>query len=117
MSGIQLRPENAPLTPIEVSVFIEDQRFVFKAEDARAIYCFDNDGTGRSNCNGTCAMTWQPVLAPQNARPLGDWTVVVRADGSKQWAYKGKPVYTFAHDAPGQTKGEGIHGLWHVVRP
>ena len=117
MSKIQLRPEDAPLTPTEVSVVIEDEHFVFKADGAKAIYCFDKDKFARSNCNAACAMTWRPVLATENARPLGDWTIVVRADANKQWAYKGKPVYTYAQEAPGQTTGDGIQGLWHVVQP
>ncbi len=37
-------------------------------------------------------------MPPTPSRPA-DWTVVTRKDGGKQWAYKGKPVYTFKKDA------------------
>jgi predicted lipoprotein with Yx(FWY)xxD motif len=111
------RREAAPATPGEVSVFIEHERFVFKAEDARAIYYFDKDRPGRSNCYGTCATVWQPVLAPREATAVGDWTTLIRRDASKQWAYKGRPVYTFAQDEPGRTNGDGVQGLWHVLKP
>jgi predicted lipoprotein with Yx(FWY)xxD motif len=112
-----LRPETAPATPGEVSVFVEHEHFVFKAEDARAIYYFDKDKPGRSNCYGTCATTWHPVLAPPDAAAVGDWTTIIRRDNSKQWAYKGRAVYTFTQDEAGRTKGDGVQGLWHVVRP
>ena len=32
------------------------------------------------------------------ATASGDWSVVTRDDGSKQWAYKGKPLYTWVKD-------------------
>ena len=117
MSDAQLRPETAPATPAEVSVFVEQEHFVFRVDDARAIYYFDDDKPGRSKCAATCARTWRPVLAPPDAAAVGDWTAITRADASKQWAYKGRPVYTFAADEPGQMKGDGLQGLWHLVKP
>jgi predicted lipoprotein with Yx(FWY)xxD motif len=117
MAEVQLRLEAAPVTPGEVSVFVEDGHFVFKADDARAIYYFDKDKPGRSNCDRTCAATWRPVLAPADASAVGDWTAILRKDGPKQWAYKRRPVYTFVQDEPGRTKGDGIQGLWHVLKP
>ena len=46
-------------------------------------------------------------------------TVVVRDDGKKMWAYKGKPLYTFKKDvAPGETNGDGfLNGAWHMAKP
>jgi predicted lipoprotein with Yx(FWY)xxD motif len=117
MAKVPLRPLDAPATPSEVSVFVEGEHFVFKTDDARAIYSFDNDKVGHSNCKGICTRLWRPVLAPTNAQTVGDWTVVIREDGSRQWAYKGKPVYTFVQDEPGDTKGDGIQGVWHLVSP
>ena len=63
------------------------------------LYIFDKDTAGKSNCNGQCATNWPPLTAAADAKPSGDWTVVTRDDGSKQWAYKGKPLYTFHKDA------------------
>lgn len=42
-----------------------------------------------------------------------------RDDGSRQWAYKGKPLYTFAKDAkPGDITGDGfLNGAWHLAMP
>ena len=34
-----------------------------------------------------------PALA--SAKPFGAWSVIIRADGAKQWAIKGRPLYSF----------------------
>jgi predicted lipoprotein with Yx(FWY)xxD motif len=106
----------APQTPEEVSLFVEDGKYVFRSNDA-TIYTYDRDVIGHSNCNGECAVTWPPVLASQKAGPIGNWTIITRADSSRQWAYKGKPLYTFAQDDPGEKSGDGAQGAWHVVKP
>src|ERR671910_2624828 len=66
------------------------------------LYIFDRDSAGKSACNGQCAVNWPPLMAAGDAKASGDWTIVTRDDGSKMWAYKGKPLYTWINDkAPG----------------
>jgi len=62
------------------------------------LYTFDKDGGGKSMCNGACATNWPPLAAAADAKPSGDWTIVTRDDGAKQWAYKGKPLYKWIKD-------------------
>jgi len=82
------------------------------------LYVFDRDATGKSNCNGKCANNWLPLSAAPNAAPSGDWTIVTRDDATKQWAYKGKPLYTFYKDAnPGDVSGDGVNDVWHIAAP
>ena len=83
------------------------------------LYVFDKDAAGKSMCNGGCATNWPPLMAPANATPIGDWSVVMRDDGSKQWAYKGRPLYHWAKDAkPGDMTGDGLlNNSWHVAKP
>ncbi|MGO4573810.1 COG4315 family predicted lipoprotein [Microvirga sp. 2TAF3] len=82
------------------------------------LYVFDKDAMGKSNCNGTCATNWPPLMAAAGAKDSGDWTVVKRDDGSMQWAYKGKPLYAWAKDAkPGDVTGDGVNNIWHVAAP
>lgn len=83
------------------------------------LYTFAKDGDGKSACNGPCATNWPPLKADASAKAMGAWTVVTRDDGSKQWAYKGKPLYTWAKDTkPGDTTGDGfLDGAWHVAQP
>jgi predicted lipoprotein with Yx(FWY)xxD motif len=82
------------------------------------LYTFDRDTAGKSNCNGQCAQNWPPLMAAADARSSGDWTVVTRDDGSKMWAYKGKPLYTWVKDSKaGDTTGDGVNNVWHVAKP
>ena len=82
------------------------------------LYIFDRDAAGKSNCNGPCATNWPPMQAAGDAKPSGDWTIVTRDDGGKQWAYKGKPLYLFSKDTkPGDTTGDGVNSVWHIAAP
>lgn len=83
-----------------------------------SLYTFDRDAAGKSNCNDRCATNWPPLAAAADAKPEGDWTVVTRDDGSKQWAYKGKPVYGWVKDSkPGDRSGDNVNQVWHLARP
>ncbi len=47
---------------------------------------------------------------------MGDWTIIIRDDGARQWAYKDKPVYTYANDAAGQPgMGEAAAPTWKLL--
>ncbi len=107
----------APQTPAAVSIMIEGGKYVFRTDDSHCIYVSDADKPGQSLCEGACAVQWKPVPAPSAARATGDWTVVTRKDSYKQWAYKGRPVYTFAGDTSPVPKGDGVDGVWHVLNP
>jgi predicted lipoprotein with Yx(FWY)xxD motif len=83
------------------------------------LYVFDKDqaAPGKSVCNGSCASNWPALTAPADAKATGDWSVVTRDDGTKQWAYKGRPVYQWAKDQKaGDRTGDGIGGAWHIVK-
>ena len=84
------------------------------------LYTFDNDvaGSGKSVCNGPCATNWPPLMAADNDQPSGDFTVITRDDGKKQWAVKGKPLYYWVKDSkPGDATGEGVNKVWHAAKP
>jgi predicted lipoprotein with Yx(FWY)xxD motif len=84
----------------------------FVAPDGKPLYTFARDTTpGKSACNGGCATNWPPLAAAADAKADADWTVVTRDDGSKQWAYKGQPLYTYAKDTPGQP-ATGVSPAW-----
>jgi predicted lipoprotein with Yx(FWY)xxD motif len=82
------------------------------------LYVFDRDGNGKSNCNAQCTVTWQPLIADTDAQASGSFSFITRDDGRKQWAYKGKPLYTWAKDKkPGDATGDGVNNVWHLASP
>lgn len=84
------------------------------------LYTFDKDatGSGKSVCNGQCATNWPPFVATATDQPGGDWSIVTRDDGVRQWAWLGKPLYYWAKDQKsGDMTGDGFNNTWHAVRP
>ncbi|OMQ35817.1 hypothetical protein [Pseudomonas putida] len=80
------------------------------------VYTFDKDSGGKSMCNDDCAKNWPPMMAPAGAKAEGKFTPIKRDDGTMQWAYDGKPLYTFVKDEkPGEAKGDKMKDVWHVV--
>lgn len=84
------------------------------------LYIFDRDtaGSGKSVCNGFCASNWPALIAADRAQPYGEYTIITRDDGKKQYAYKGKPLYYFVKDQkPGDKLGDGfMNGAWHLAK-
>ena len=82
------------------------------------LYTYDTDPPGKSVCNGPCATNWPPLAAAAGARAPEGYSVVIRDDGSRQWAYRGKPLYLWAKDTkPGDRTGDGVRNVWRVARP
>ena len=93
---------------------------VLVGPNGMTLYTFDKDvaGSGKSVCNGPCATNWPPLMAADTDKPSGDFTVITRDDGKKQWAQKGKPLYFWVKDAkPGDKTGDGFNKIWQVARP
>lgn len=83
------------------------------------LYYFEKDDSGnKSNCNDKCTDRWTPYAAPTDAQASGDFTVIIRSDGSKMWAYRYRPLYTSQQDkVPGEVNGFDPSNLWHIARP
>jgi len=93
---------------------------VLTGPNGMTLYTFDKDvaGSGKSTCNGPCATNWPPLAAAPSDSGSGDFTVITRDDGSKQWAVKGKPVYYWVKDTkPGDKTGDGFNKVWQVAKP
>ncbi len=83
------------------------------------LYTFNKDpvGVGKSVCNGPCAALWPALRASADDTGSGEYSVITRDDGSKQWAYKGKPLYLFSKDQkPGDKTGDGYVNAWRTVK-
>ncbi|MBY0508625.1 MAG: hypothetical protein K2P94_00600 [Rhodospirillaceae bacterium] len=82
------------------------------------LYVYGKDQPGKSACNVGCESAWPPLTPDEmDAKPVGDWTVIARANGKKQWAYKNQPVYLRFHDSMEKPIGDGIDGVWRFLEP
>lgn len=82
------------------------------------LYTFDKDTANTSNCSGTCATTWPAYVTTTmpTSLPSGVGTFT-RPDGKIQFTWNGMPLYYYAGDAAvGDTNGDGIGGIWHIVK-
>ena len=84
-----------------------------------SLYTFDKDTDGKSACNGPCVANWPVLKAEASDQPGDNYTIITRDDGSRQWAHKGKPLYTFVKDQKaGDISGDGfLNGVWHLAQP
>jgi len=104
--------------PPEISVVEMGAGRLFVSSEGLTLYTFkrDREQAGTSLCVDDCALQWPPALAPEGAGEVGNWTVIERADGTRQWAYKSSPVYTYVKDThAGAMIGEKASGFWAVL--
>lgn len=107
-----------------VSVAETDLGEVLVGPDGLTLYTFDNDtpGSGESACNEGCIAAW-PALTVDGEPTAGEGVTgelgtITRADGDTQVTYNGAPLYYYVQDqAPGDTTGDGVGGVWHVATP
>src|SRR5579863_1265726 len=79
------------------------------------LYSFSLDRKAPA-CTAACIEVWPPLLAPALAHPVGQWVPVDRPDGLRQWAYRGRLMYTFSDDTdPGDTRGADAGGVWKTI--
>ena len=112
------RAASADEIPMATPPGVTLQGSVYGDGNGLTLYTSDKDTEpGKSACIDECAKAWSPVLAPANAKTSGNWSVVRRAEGKRQWAFKGKPTYTFTGDRQvGDAKGRAVDGgAWHPL--
>ena len=110
--------KETPLFPVKV---VHTRKgAIFVDLNGMTLYTFDRDTSGnKSTCDGKCTERWKPLAADKDAEAKGDFTVIIRSDGSKMWAYRYRPLYTSQSDKePGDTNGLfDATKLWHLARP
>lgn len=89
--------------------------------NGHTVYTFakDSGNVGTSACYDQCAQNWPPLTAASTAKATGDYSIITRTDGTRQWAFKGQPLYYFSKDAkPGDMVGDGaLNGAWKTIKP
>jgi predicted lipoprotein with Yx(FWY)xxD motif len=122
-------------TPKGIRKEYTDYGFTYADERGRTLYTWGTDAPGKSACNGehirkikdnignpaivaepdrrlTCEQAWPPYAAHADAPVVDKWTVITREDGSKQWAYEGRALYTSDLDrSAGDVNGWGVYGI------
>jgi predicted lipoprotein with Yx(FWY)xxD motif len=83
----------------------------------QSLYWSDQDvAAGAPICLDECITRWIPLEAPAEAADAGDWSIAERPEGSRQWVYRGKPLYRFVEDTyPGARLGAGRARGWHLM--
>jgi predicted lipoprotein with Yx(FWY)xxD motif len=85
------------------------------SEKGNSVYASEKDTAGRSSCTADCTLTWDPVLAPGLAQPQGEWTLLERAPGVRQWAFRKHPLYTYTREVGLYSQqGSDIPGWFNV---
>ena len=95
--------------------------WVMAKADGYVVYTYAKDHkNGAPTCTGSCASVWAPVTGVPKAGPAdtfpGSFGLVTGAGGKKQITYNGYPLYTYIGARPLSTKGNGIDGVWHVIK-
>jgi predicted lipoprotein with Yx(FWY)xxD motif len=85
--------------------------------NGKTLYTYGADTAGKSNCTGSCLTDWPVYKATTTTNLPANVTIITRSDGSKQYAYKGLPLYYFSGDtSAGMVTGDGVNGF-HLAKP
>jgi predicted lipoprotein with Yx(FWY)xxD motif len=78
-----------------------------------ALYTYNADTTGVSNCTGACLTAWPAYVDTGSTTnlPTGVSTIKRSDNGQTQYTYNGKPLYYFASDSQGQVTGNGVENF------
>ena len=96
--------------------------WVLAVSNGQVVYAYDKDPKGGTPaCTGSCAQIWVPVtgshpVASPADKGMGTLGTVATSNGAKQITYNGSPLYTFKGAKALTTNGNGVGGVWHVIK-
>ena len=95
--------------------------YVLAEADHQVVYTYSKDTkNGKPTCTGACAEAWPPATGMPQAGPAdtfpAEFGLVKNASGVEQITYDGMPLYLLKGAAPLATTGNGVGGVWHVVK-
>jgi predicted lipoprotein with Yx(FWY)xxD motif len=95
---------------------------VLTTANKQAIYVWNREPKGKVRCTGACAQAWPPVVVKKGVVVamhvkgiMGEFGTVRRPNGSRQLTFNRRPLYTYAHEKPGQVKCNNVDG-WFAVK-
>jgi predicted lipoprotein with Yx(FWY)xxD motif len=96
--------------------------WVLAEANGQVVYAYDKDPKGGTPaCTGSCAQIWvpltggHPVASPAD-KAMGTLGTVTTSNGAKQITYNGRPLYTYKGAKALVTEGNGVGGVWHVIK-
>lgn len=115
-AGVIMTPPGVTLQPLgkaqgydlgkETAATIVRDQIAYADRRGLTLYTWNRDPAGESTCVDICAESFRPFLAASHSQVFGDWSLIDRSDGSKQWALRGKALYTYVKDVdPGSVRG------------
>jgi len=120
-SSVPTAKEGAPALATSSDSVVGDY---LVADNGMTLYSYSQDGAMQSNCYGECAVNWPPYAPAADGNTgvggsaAGRLEVITRTDSSKQMTYNGVPLYFWKGDKqPGDTTGQGVGGVWFLVKP
>lgn len=94
------------------------------AYNGMTLYTYERDSVGTTTCYASCVVQWIPYTVPagstlnRQAGVNGQIDTITRLDGTTQVTYRGLPLYFYSGDtASGDTSGQGVGGVWYLVKP
>jgi predicted lipoprotein with Yx(FWY)xxD motif len=111
------QPKTSMLTIMKTKI-----GYVLANAQGYTLYWYSKDvkGSGTSTCTGQCLVAWPALTgkpaAASGIKLNGVLGTITRPGGIVQATYNGYPLYIYAGDSgPGDTAGNGIGGVWHVI--
>ncbi len=102
-----------------IKVATTDLGKILVTTKGNTLYVFDPDGTDTvaSKCVDSCADAWPAYTAKKKPKAgKGLDQSLIGIGGGGQVVYNSQFLYRFSGDtAPGDTTGQGVGGIWHVV--
>jgi predicted lipoprotein with Yx(FWY)xxD motif len=80
-----------------------------------AVYAHEEEYGGTIRCRDECTVRWEPLMAPAIAREIGEWTILERGPGERQWAFRDQPLYTHRLDTENWSQEGSDEAGWYNV--
>jgi predicted lipoprotein with Yx(FWY)xxD motif len=95
--------------------------YVLAEANGQVVYTYSGDKKGGNpTCTSSCAAAWPAVtgnpMASTADKLPGKLGTVSAANGAKQITYNGLPLYTYKGAKPLSVAGNGMGGMWHVIK-
>ena len=92
--------------------------------NGETLYTYEKDTGASSTCYAACASKWPPYIVSSSDNTNAQYgvnadkiSIITRADNTLQVAYNGHPLYFYSGDAQGTANGQGVGGVWYVIKP